>query len=131
MDRNDQVFQNLKSTAGMSVLKPNAFEETLLELIIPLFDYNHITPVLCCGLVGAREGWEKADYSMVPCQIGEINGAHCVTAVDKRLEVVVITVSVQESPADVMCGEETQIASHLKQDPNFCGAICLPGTHTK
>ena len=36
-----------------------------------------------------------------------------------------------DSPADVMRGEETQIAGFLARNPGFDGVICLPGTHTK
>ncbi|MGR3544068.1 MAG: 2-dehydro-3-deoxygalactonokinase, partial [Paracoccus sp. (in: a-proteobacteria)] len=32
---------------------------------------------------------------------------------------------------DVMRGEETQIAGLSLRDPDFDGAVCLPGTHTK
>ena len=37
----------------------------------------------------------------------------------------------QARPADVMRGEETQIAGLLAADPGFDGVACLPGTHTK
>lgn len=37
----------------------------------------------------------------------------------------------QMSPANVMRGEETQIAGLLYHHPDFKGMICLPGTHTK
>jgi 2-dehydro-3-deoxygalactonokinase len=37
----------------------------------------------------------------------------------------------QMQPADVMRGEETQIAGFIAQNPDFDGVICLPGTHTK
>ncbi len=34
-------------------------------------------------------------------------------------------------PADVMRGEETQIAGFLSLNPGWDGVLCLPGTHTK
>jgi 2-dehydro-3-deoxygalactonokinase len=37
----------------------------------------------------------------------------------------------QREPADVMRGEETQIAGLLQTSPGFDGVICMPGTHTK
>ena len=37
----------------------------------------------------------------------------------------------QAAPADVMRGEETQIAGILAENPGFDGVVCLPGTHTK
>ena len=37
----------------------------------------------------------------------------------------------QDKPADVMRGEETQLAGLLAAEPGFDGVACLPGTHTK
>ena len=37
----------------------------------------------------------------------------------------------QQTPPEVMRGEETQIAGILAAQPDFDGIICLPGTHTK
>jgi 2-dehydro-3-deoxygalactonokinase len=37
----------------------------------------------------------------------------------------------QNAPADVMRGEETQIAGFLAMNAGWDGVICLPGTHTK
>jgi 2-dehydro-3-deoxygalactonokinase len=37
----------------------------------------------------------------------------------------------QLAPADVMRGEETQMAGLLAENPEFKGLVCLPGTHTK
>jgi 2-dehydro-3-deoxygalactonokinase len=37
----------------------------------------------------------------------------------------------QTTPADVMRGEETQIAGFLALNDGWDGVICLPGTHTK
>ncbi|MEM9551586.1 MAG: 2-dehydro-3-deoxygalactonokinase, partial [Pseudomonadota bacterium] len=37
----------------------------------------------------------------------------------------------QNAPADVMRGEETQIAGFIALNPGWDGVICLPGTHTK
>jgi 2-dehydro-3-deoxygalactonokinase len=50
---------------------------------------------------------------------------------DARLDVRILPGVKQEKPADVMRGEETQIAGYLARDPGFDGVLCLPGTHTK
>ena len=50
---------------------------------------------------------------------------------DPRLDVRVIPGLKQTSPADVMRGEETQIAGYLAGNPGFDGVLCLPGTHSK
>jgi phosphonate metabolism protein PhnN/1,5-bisphosphokinase (PRPP-forming) len=48
-----------------------------------------------------------------------------------RLSVHVAPGLRQGKPADVMRGEETQIAGFLALNPNWDGVICLPGTHSK
>jgi 2-dehydro-3-deoxygalactonokinase len=37
----------------------------------------------------------------------------------------------QNHPADIMRGEETQIAGFINKNTNFKGVVCLPGTHAK
>ncbi len=50
---------------------------------------------------------------------------------DGRLKAYILPGLMQTDPADVMRGEETQIAGYLADHPDFDGVICLPGTHTK
>jgi len=50
---------------------------------------------------------------------------------DARIAVHILPGIKQASPADVMRGEETQIAGFIAQNPDFFGTVCLPGTHTK
>jgi 2-dehydro-3-deoxygalactonokinase len=50
---------------------------------------------------------------------------------DPRILVRIVPGVRQTDPADVMRGEETQIAGYLASDPGFDGILCLPGTHTK
>jgi 2-dehydro-3-deoxygalactonokinase len=50
---------------------------------------------------------------------------------DRRLTVRIAPGLKQARPADVMRGEETQIAGALALHPGFDGAMCLPGTHSK
>ena len=46
---------------------------------------------------------------------------------DPRVDVRILPGLCQNTPADVMRGEETQIAGYLAKDPNFFGTLCLPG----
>ncbi|MBS8227355.1 2-dehydro-3-deoxygalactonokinase, partial [Vannielia litorea] len=48
-----------------------------------------------------------------------------------RLTVRILPGLSQSDPADVMRGEETQIAGFLAGSPDFDGILCLPGTHSK
>jgi 2-dehydro-3-deoxygalactonokinase len=50
---------------------------------------------------------------------------------DPRISVQIVPGLSQAKPADVMRGEETQIAGALLREPGFDGVLCLPGTHSK
>ena len=122
------VIDTAKSDAGMAQLDRDQFEAALLALIDPWL--SDTTPVIACGMVGARQGWVEAPYSAVPC-MPIANGVVLATSIDPRLRVHVIGGLKQEKPADVMRGEETQIAGFLALNTDWDGVICLPGTHTK
>jgi len=113
---------------GMGKLKPDEFEAALLDLIAPWM--NGPTTVIACGMVGARQGWQEARYQVVPCapMSGQLTRVQTST---ENLSVHVISGLKQTKPADVMRGEETQIAGFLRLNPKWDGIICLPGTHTK
>lgn len=117
------------SDKGMGSLEPDDFEPALLDLIEPWLGMARM-PVIACGMVGARQGWIEAPYAEVPCPpVGASPVKPVVT--DSRIDVTILPGLSQTSPADVMRGEETQIAGYLAVVPDFDGILCLPGTHTK
>ncbi|AXI44693.1 2-keto-3-deoxy-galactonokinase [Sulfitobacter sp. SK012] len=121
---------SLSSTDGMGSLDHDGFEPALLKLISPHLG-DAPTPVICCGMVGARQGWIEAPYAKVPGSPPNARGAARLVAQDPRLDVRILPGMSQAKPADVMRGEETQIAGYLAAHPNFDGVLCLPGTHSK
>ncbi len=131
MSPEDQSLRLLESSTGMGTLEPGQFEPTLLALIEPFLADDHVMSVVCCGMVGARQGWSDAGYLTTPVNRQARAHAHLVTTVDERIRVLILPGIQQLSPADVMRGEETQIAGLLLQSPSFSGTVCLPGTHTK
>jgi len=115
---------------GMGRLRPEGFQPALLRLIEPWLGSGP-TPVIACGMVGARQGWAEAPYRPVPCA-PVAPGALMPVAADPRLALRFVPGLSQRKPAaDVMRGEETQIAGVLATLPDFDGIVCLPGTHTK
>ena len=114
---------------GMATLAQNQFESTLLAHCQDWLGDKPI-PILCCGMVGARQGWTEAPYEALPWNPAQ---AHYVKAPveDERLQVSILGGLSQMNPPDVMRGEETQIAGFLDQNPGFSGTLCLPGTHCK
>ena len=125
--RGGEVLATANSTAGMGTLTRAGYADALATLI----DGWHVapgTPVVACGMVGSRQGWCEAPYRAVPCtplnsQMTPVN--------DTALDVHIIPGLRQVTPADVMRGEETQIAGFLALNDGWDGVICLPGTHTK
>ena len=126
----DGIRAEASSGDGMGQLAPHAFEAALIRLIDPWLSPG-VTPVLACGMVGSRQGWVEAPYRAVPCAPVAAGALVQVPVTDPRISVQIVPGLMQAKPADVMRGEETQIAGALALDPGFDGAICLPGTHSK
>jgi 2-dehydro-3-deoxygalactonokinase len=126
-----RVLAEAVSDDGMGRLAREAFEPALLRLVGDSLDPARVTPVLACGMVGSRQGWFEAPYRAVPCAPLDAVGMVRVPVADPRLSVQIVPGLSQASPADVMRGEETQIAGALALNPGFDGVICLPGTHSK
>ncbi|MDU9005188.1 2-dehydro-3-deoxygalactonokinase [Sedimentitalea todarodis] len=124
------LIARLGSDHGMASLTPDAFEGILLDLIGPHLG-DATTPAVCCGMVGARQGWQEAAYVTVPCTPPGAREATYVFANDPRIAPLILPGLQQTTPADVMRGEETQIAGYLAEHAVFDGVLCLPGTHTK
>lgn len=130
MSDGGESLHRASSDDGMSRLSRNGFEPAMLSLIGGWLGADAM-PVVAAGMVGARQGWCEAPYAEVPCGPVDPAGFITVPGTDPRIAVTIIPGLCQPHPADVMRGEETQIAGFLKQDPGFDGVLCLPGTHTK
>lgn len=124
------VLDHASSDEGMGKLSKDQFEPALLRLIAPWVGTT-VMPVVACGMVGARQGWQEAPYRAVPCTPVAAGELMQVPTRDPRLRVMIAPGLSQAKPADVMRGEETQVAGALALMPNFDGVLCLPGTHSK
>ena len=124
------VRDEARSERGMGTLAPAEFEPALLELVEPWLGAGR-TLIVACGMLGSRQGWTEAPYSTVPCKPLSLQTISAPVR-DPRLTVRIVPGLRQTTPAaDVMRGEETQIAGYLATRPGFDGVLCLPGTHTK
>lgn len=125
------VVAEAVSEDGMGRLDRDGFEPALLRLIVPWLQDGARTEVVACGMVGSRQGWHEAPYRAVPCSPLDPMAMVAVPTGDARISVRLVPGLKQASPADVMRGEETQIAGVLAMSPGYDGIICLPGTHSK
>lgn len=131
MSEDGAVIAGRSSDKGMSSVPPGGFEAALLELIGPSLPETGTIPVIACGMVGAHQGWINAPYATTPCAPPGLREAARPETRDSRLDVHILPGVKQADPADVMRGEETQIAGFLTREPDFDGVLCLPGTHSK
>lgn len=126
MSASGTVLGEARSDKGMGSLAPDQFEAALRD-VIGAWDHAGV-PIIACGMVGAKQGWIEAPYAAVPCPA---TPEEFSTPDAGDLDVHIIAGLSQADPADVMRGEETQIAGFLARNKNWDGVICLPGTHTK
>lgn len=124
------VLDSASSDKGMGGLTPSEFEPALLSLVEDWLASDKTIPVIACGMVGARQGWVEAPYAQAPCPPLSPNLIQPPVS-DSRISVHIVPGVMQRDPADVMRGEETQIAGFLADKPDYDGVICLPGTHSK
>lgn len=129
MAEDGRVLAEAQSEDGMGKLRREGFEPALLQLIGPWLACK--PPVVACGMVGSRQGWCEAPYRTVPCPPLDRSGQVAAPVTDPRLKVMIAPGLKQTSPADVMRGEETQIAGAMRLMPGYDGVFCLPGTHSK
>ena len=131
MSPQNMPIASATSSDGMAAVRPKQFETTLLALVANWLTKDKSTLVLACGMVGARQGWMEVPYETVPCSPVRFDKAATIPDTDPQINVRLLPGLSQQSPADVMRGEETQIAGLLSEQPDFNGTVCMPGTHTK
>ncbi|MFN5995875.1 MAG: 2-dehydro-3-deoxygalactonokinase [Paracoccaceae bacterium] len=129
MGADGRVLADASSEEGMGKLTRDGFEPALVRLVGPWLADN--PPVVACGMVGSRQGWCEAPYRTVPCTPLDMAAQVQAPTTDPRLRVSIAPGLKQNQPADVMRGEETQIAGALRLMPGYDGVLCLPGTHSK
>ena len=128
LDESGAPSAERRSDQGMGRLTPDQFEDMFLALADGLLGDQ--TQVLICGMAGAKGGWSEAGYRPVPADLTAPDATRVPTRT-LQMDVRILGGLSQAEPADVMRGEETQIAGFLAGEPDFDGTLCLPGTHTK
>ena len=128
MGMDGRVLAKKTSVEGAGGLQSHQFEAVLHAHIDEWLSKDSM-PILACGMVGSRQGWVEAPYDKTPTKPAQkmirFKGE------DSRLDMAIIAGICQSQPADIMRGEETQIAGFLAMHPDYKGVLCLPGTHSK
>ena len=130
IDADGGVRAHVARTRDPRDIPPDAWEAALLDLIGDWLGMGRI-PVLACGMIGGRGGLCEVDYRPVPAKPADMRPSAVPGLRDGRIALSIMPGLCQSSPADVMRGEETQLAGFLTATPAFDGVVCLPGTHSK
>ncbi|CAN5813087.1 2-dehydro-3-deoxygalactonokinase [soil metagenome] len=87
------------------------------------------TPVLICGMAGARQGWAEAPYLDTPTRLDALHEGARRVDVPGDIRILPGIAQTRTERPDVMRGEETQLLGVTESD--FSGLVCIPGTHSK
>ena len=113
LNKKNEILDSFSSNDGMLGLENDDFEPLLSDKISNWVSGDFSIPILCCGMVGAKQGWMEAPYATVPYSLMQETDSVKVTCTDNRLDVRILGGLKQNNPADVMRGEETQIRGFL------------------
>ncbi|WP_243042794.1 2-dehydro-3-deoxygalactonokinase [Dyella sedimenti] len=114
---------------GIRHLPGGGFAEAFAQAVAGWPD----APLLACGMIGSRNGWQEVPYLDTPTGIERLAGAlGAMRTPDGRTLHLVPGLRDPGRP-DVMRGEETQVAGVLARAPSAIhrGCLLLPGTHSK
>ena len=128
--KNEEVLDKISSNDGMKFVKKNHFENILIKNISKWLSSGEVIEILASGMVGAKQGWIEVPYAETPCSVMKLK-VLSPKVNNKKIKIYIVSGVSQNSPEDVMRGEETQLAGYFLDNPNFSGSICLPGTHSK
>lgn len=137
MDAAGGVLAERASEDGASRLTggASAFEQALRALAGEWLAAWPRIPVWACGMVGSQHGWREAPYANCPVALSELHRAAVVAEGTDALRVHIVPgVSWRgDDDADVMRGEEIQVAGLLAAEPMLAARcrVVLPGTHSK
>jgi 2-dehydro-3-deoxygalactonokinase len=119
------VLAARSSSEGMGSLRPEAFAPTLAKLLGDWWRAG--IDIVCCGMVGARQGWMEAPYCPAPAGVRDLALAAVSTGGERPCRIIPgVCVSEQGHLIDVMRGEEVKAIGAAHD-----GLILSPGTHAK
>jgi 2-dehydro-3-deoxygalactonokinase len=132
VDHDGTVLGEARSGEGMGATEPRAFEGILEHHLVELGAGPQV-PVMMCGMVGSRQGWQEAPYVEVPARLETIiERALPVSGTPREVRILPGIADRSVETPDVMRSEETQLLGLGRMAGNGAeGLVCMPGTHAK
>lgn len=130
LDRDGAVMAERRSDEGMLHCQSSGFAP-VLEQHLAAAGAPADLPVMICGMAGARQGWQEADYLDVPAQLDDLpRRATRIPGVAREVCILPGIAQRHADAPDVIRGEETQLLG-LPDHNGDARLFCLPGTHSK
>jgi len=125
------ILGESRSREGMTTARETGFS-AVLDRHLAEVGAAADTPVIMCGMVGAKQGWVEAGYIDVPAKLSDISGkAVSVPGQSRDIRILPGLAQRDINAADVMRGEETQLLGCAESMKNSDCLIAMPGTHSK
>lgn len=70
--KDGEILQQRESAMGVSAVRSRGFAAALRELIADWLVETPDPPLYLCGMVGSRNGWCEAPYSLCPARIEHV-----------------------------------------------------------
>ena len=128
LDKNGIVVEERRGESGVGSFTQEQFEAHFDKLT----DGWPFVPAIAAGMVGSRQGWQEAAYLTCPASTDDLAKGLRRFTYDNRPILIVPGLALNKGGRfDVMRGEESQISGFLTQNPDYSGALLMPGTHSK
>tara|TARA_R110002072_G_scaffold1780_13_gene14963 strand:- start:39739 stop:40677 length:939 start_codon:yes stop_codon:yes gene_type:complete len=129
-DSQGQIQHQTSSGEGVVKLGKHHLQGYLINQISKLDP----APILMCGMVGSRLGWQEVPYLDCPARVADFSRE--LVKLNADFEAYLVPgLRFNGARLDVMRGEEVQLCGwwHATDDRRVGDAVrlCLPGTHSK
>jgi len=128
MSANGEVRAESRGSEGMLHCASSGFAPVLRDHLARLGARDG-TPILICGMAGARQGWAEAPYLKTPTRLDALHKGAIRIDAQGDIRILPGLAQARADQPDVMRGEETQLLGVT--EPDFTGLVCIPGTHSK
>ena len=128
LDAQGSVLERRDAPCGVQSVNDGDFAGTLSRL---LGDWSALAaPRIACGMIGSRQGWIEVPYLECPVRPSSLAASIAHTPGRELAIVGGLACRDEAGVADVMRGEETQIAG-LPAEVLRQAVVVQPGTHSK
>ncbi len=132
LDQHGTILETRFAKQGLLRVVGGDFSAALKKEIGDYLNHSPKIPVLMCGMVGSRQGWQEVPYLVCPSPLKNLANGLQLVSHHKYLWIVPgARIDYPDGRIDVMRGEETQILGALDTRSVGPGLFCLPGTHSK